>query len=267
MTRVRNPVPCLLVLLSFAPWPGPAPAAPALEPGVAEVRECAERNLPKHTARQRLVLERVAKGADARRLEATLLWKRGEDGLSRVRVTVEAPQAERGTAFLLIEREGEDDMFSYLPEYRRVRRLTSRAVTGSFLGTDLSYEDFQQLQGLADDARVSRQPDSAIGGRPVYVLEGVAGSGAASSGERVRSYFDRESCVLLRAELSGGENEREVEVAWADVERVGEHWVPRRLVLRDLTKGSETRLSIGETEWDVELPDSLFSEGDLAKGH
>jgi hypothetical protein len=38
-------------------------------------------------------------------------------------------------------------------------------------------------------------------------------------------------------------------------------------VLRDLTKGSETRLSIGETEWDVELPDSLFSEGDLAKGH
>jgi hypothetical protein len=264
---VRNPVPCLLVLLSFAPWPGPAPAAPALEPGVAEVRECAERNLPKHTARQRLVLERVAKGADARRLEATLLWKRGEDGLSRVRVTVEAPQAERGTAFLLIEREGEDDMFSYLPEYRRVRRLTSRAVTGSFLGTDLSYEDFQQLQGLADDARVSRQPDSAIGGRPVYVLEGVAGSGAASSGERVRSYFDRESCVLLRAELSGGENEREVEVAWADVERVGEHWVPRRLVLRDLTKGSETRLSIGETEWDVELPDSLFSERDLAKGH
>jgi hypothetical protein len=267
MPCVRNPVPCLLVLLSLAPWPSPAPAAPALEPGVAEVRECAERNLPKRTARQRLVLERVAKGADARRLEATLLWKRGADGLSRVRVTVEAPQAERGTAFLLIEREGEDDMFSYLPEYRRVRRLTSRAVTGSFLGTDLSYEDFQQLQGLADDARVSRLPDAAIGGRPVYVLEGVAGSGAASSGERVRSYFDRESCVLLRAELSGGEKEREVEVAWADVERVGEHWVPRRLVLRDLTKGSETRLSIGETEWDIELPDSLFSERDLAKGH
>jgi outer membrane lipoprotein-sorting protein len=262
MPRVRRSVPCLLVLLL---WPGPAPAAPALEPGVAEVRDCAERNLPKRTARQRLVLERVAKGADARRLEATLLWKRGEDGLSRVRVTVEAPQAERGTAFLLIEREGEDDMFSYLPEYRRVRRLTSRAVTGSFLGTDLSYEDFQQLQGLADDARLSRLPDAAIGGRPVYVLEGAAGDGASQ--ERVRSYFDRESCVLLRAEFSGGAKEREVEVAWTDVERVGEYWVPRRLVLRDLGKGSETRLSIGKTEWDVELPDSLFSERDLAKGH
>lgn len=264
---MRRSVPCLLVLLSVAPWPGGVSAAPALEPGVAEVRECAERNLPKRSARQRLVLERIVAGADARRLEATLLWKRGADGLSRVRVTVEAPQTERGTAFLLIEREGEDDMFSYLPEYRRVRRITSRAITGSFLGTDLSYEDFQQLQGLADHARISRLADGSIGGRPVYVLEGVAADGAASSYERVRSYFDRESCVLLRAELSGPGVDREVEVAWPDVERVGERWIPRRLTLRDRKKGSETRLSILESEWDAELPDSLFTETGLAKGH
>ena len=264
---MRASVPIFLAFLSVALRPGPAPATPALEPGVAEVRECAERNFPKRSARQRLVLERAVEGADTRRLETTLLWKRGDDGLSRVRVTVDAPQQERGTAFLLIEREGEDVMFSYLPEYRKVRRITSRAITGSFLGTDLSYEDFQQLQGLAEHAQISRLPDGSIGGRPVYVLEGVAVDGGTSAYERVRSYFDRESCVLLRAELSGRGVDREVEVAWPDVERVGERWVPRRLVLRDRKKGSETRLSILETEWDVELPDGLFSETGLAKGH
>ena len=255
----------LLVSMSLGATSLAALAEPALEPGVAEVRECAERNFPKHSARQKLVLERSVAGSDARMLEATLLWKRGSDGLSRVRVTVDAPPAERGIAFLLIERTGEDDMFTYLPEFKRVRRITSRAITGSFLGSDLSYEDFQQLQGFADHAKISRLPDGEIGGRPTYVLEAASTNGGAY--EHVRSYFDHETCVLLRAELTGRGVEREVEVAWPDVERVGERWVPRRLLLRDQAKQSETRLSIRKTEWDIELADSLFSERQLAKGH
>jgi hypothetical protein len=242
------------------------PAAAAAPDPVAEVRECAEKNLPRRTARQKVVLERAVDGSDARRLEATLLWKRFADGFARVRVTVDAPQKERGTAVLLIERDGEDEMFSYLPEYRKVRRITSRAITGSFLGTDLSYEDFQQLQGFADDGELTRLPDDTIAGRPVYVLEGVPANGSGSAYERVRSYFDRESCVLLRAELSGRGVEREIEVAWPDVERVGERFVPKRLVLRDRKKRSETRLQVLKTEWDAELPDRLFSESALATG-
>jgi outer membrane lipoprotein-sorting protein len=256
----------LLALLSTGLAVGQATAAP-LAPEVAEVRDCAERNLPQHSARQEIVLERSVQGRKARRLEATLLWKRAEDGLSRVRVTVNAPPPERGTAFLLIEREGPDDMFSYLPEYRKVRRITTRAVTGSFLGTDVSYEDFQRLQGLADRSEVKRLEDATLAGRPVYVLEAASRSDPASAYDRVRSYFDRETCVLLRAELSGPGVEREVEVAWADVERVDERWIPRRLVLRDRTKGSETRLSVSNAEWDVDLPDRLFRESALAQGH
>jgi outer membrane lipoprotein-sorting protein len=256
----------MLCTLAFLACPASARAAPA--PEVAEVRDCAERNLPKRSARQHLALERSVRGSEARRLEATLLWKKDRAGRSRVRVTVDAPQPERGTSFLLIERDGEDEMFSYLPEYRKVRRITRRAVTGSFFGTDLSYEDFQQLQGLGDDdARIVRLPDEQIDGRPVYVLEGTPKESAGSAYERVRSYIDRESCVLLRAVLSGRNVEREVMVAWADVERVGERWIPKRLTLYDRRKGSETRLAIGKTEWDVALPDRLFTETELAKGH
>ncbi len=262
----RDRITCLFAFLLVALLPASRNAAEALAPEVLEVKECAERNFPQRSARQKLVLERSVKGAEPRRLEASLLWKRAEDGLARLRVTVEAPETERGTAFLLIEREGEDDMFSYLPEYRRVRRITSRAITGSFLGTDLSYEDFQEIQGLAEHARVERLPDASIGGRAVYVLLGTAAPEARSSYERVRSFFDRESCVLLRAELSGKGVDREVEVAWSDVEHVGERWIPKHLVVRDREKESETRLSILETEWDIELPDRLFTESELGKG-
>jgi outer membrane lipoprotein-sorting protein len=259
----RTALPFLLLL---ALLPAPGAARDDLPPEVAEVRDCAERNFPAQSARQKLVLERSVEGADARRLEATLLWKRGEDGLARVRVTVDAPQAERGTAFLLIEREGEDEMFSYLPEFRKVRRITSRSVNGSFLGSDLSYEDFQELRGLSEHARVERLPDETVRGRASYVLVGTPEAGSGSRYERVRSFIDRETCVLLRAELTGAGVDRVAEVAFADVERVGERWVPKRLVLHDRANGSETRVSILETEWDTELPDRLFTQTELGKG-
>jgi hypothetical protein len=195
-------------------------AAPELGPGVAEVRECAERNFPEHTARQKLVLERSVAGSEARRLEATLLWKRSEGEFSRVRVTVDAPQQERGTAFLLIEREGEDDMFSYLPEYRKVRRITSRAVTGPFLGTDLSYEDFQQLQVRDKDARSRALPTARSTGGPVRAGRQLATAGA-SAYERVRTYIDRESCVAPRRTV-GARRRARGRGAWADRRARGE---------------------------------------------
>jgi hypothetical protein len=261
----RSPLAALALLVWAA-----VPAAPAAEPlpdEVREVRDCAKRNFPEHSARQKLRIERSARGSDARQLDATLLWRRADDGLSRLHVTVDAPEQERGTAFLLIERDGEDMMFSYLPEYRKVRRITSRAVTGSFLGTDLSYEDFQQLQGLADEGDAVRLPDETLDGRATYVIEVTPAGGAASSYERVRTWIDRETCVLRRAELAGPGVDRVVEVAWADVERSGERWIPKRLLLRDRAKESETRLSLLKVEWDVELPERLFNESELGKGN
>jgi hypothetical protein len=56
-------------------------------------------------------------------------------------------------------------------------------------------------------------------------------------------------------------------VAWADVERSGERWIPKRLLLRDRAKESETLLTILKAEWDVDLPDRLFNQGELGKGH
>jgi hypothetical protein len=263
--RPRIPLAALALLVSALSFP--ASGAEPLPDDVREVRDCAQRNFPSQSARQKIRIERSERGSDARLLEATLLWRRGGDGLSRVHVTVDAPEQERGTAFLLIEREGEDLMFTYLPEYKRVRRITSRAITGSFLGTDLSYEDFQRLQGLEEEGRATRLPDETLDGRPTYVVEVKPGNGDGSSYDRIRSWFDRETCVVRRVELAGPGVDRVVEVNWADVERSGERWIPKRVLLRDRGKESETRLSLLKVEWDVEIPERLFEQSQLGKGN
>jgi hypothetical protein len=249
-----------------------APAAPCLAqelgPGVQEVRDCMQKNVPR-SVRHRVALEKTDRTGSTRRLEATIYWKRPADDRTRLLVRVEDPPDERGSAFLFLERDGPDDMFTYLPELRNVRRITSRAVTGSFFGTDFSYEDVLEAQSVASHAKVERLPDAEHEGRPVYVLSGTPAADSGSAYERVVSRVDRETCVLLGADLYGKPEQvaKQLTIAFADVEKYGARWYPKRISLRDLDADSESRIVIEKAEWDVEIPDRFFSQTELAQGH
>ena len=204
---------------------GGAAAARTLDPGVDEVRACVERNTPS-SGRQRVRLERTDRSGHARRLEASIWWRRDPGGRMRLVARVEAPASERGTAFLLVEGEREAALWSDLPAMRGVRRVTGRAVSGSFFASDFTYEDIARLHGEARDARIERLPDAELDGRPVYVLEGRPAEGAPSSHRRVVSFVDRETCAVLQVERFGKSDalSKELRVAGVDVERDGERW-------------------------------------------
>jgi hypothetical protein len=103
----------------------------------------------------------------------------------------------------------------------------------------------------------------------VSVLSGVPAPASGSQYRRVVTSVDRETCVVLRTELYGPSDTlvKEMRVAFPDVERQGELWRARAVTMRHLESGSQSRLVFGAGEWNVELPDRLFSANELAKGH
>jgi len=264
MHRRATALPALAIRLALAA-PG---SAQELGPGVAEVRDCMAGNLPS-SGRQSLRVERTDGSGNTRALEATAFWKRDAKGDGRFLVRIEAPPDERGAAFLLLASEDGNDLWTYLPDLRTVRRITGRAVSGSFFASDFTYEDVVALQAEARHARIERLADAEIDGRPVRVLSGVPAPDSGSQYGRVVTFVDRETCVALRTELYGpaGTLVKEMRIASADVERQGEAWRPRKVAMRHLEQGSESRLVFGAGEWNVELPDHLFSQNELAKGH
>jgi hypothetical protein len=232
---------------------------------VAEVQACVEKNLPAKSVEQSLVLETKDAAGSEQRLEATLAWKPDEEGRSRVLVRVEAPADLRGSAFLAIEREsGDPDLFSYLPELKKVRRISGRTVSGSLFGTDLSYEDIAHVQGIGASARIEKLPDEAVDGRTAHVLRALPAPGSAYA--EVRSWIDAERCVVRRIEFRDGPDSvaKELVAPWEDVTDEGGRWLPRVLVVRDLAEGGETRLTVEKARYDVELHERLFSQGGLA---
>ena len=244
-------------------------AAPgrAAERSLQEIQECVRGNLPERTVRQDLsLLARDAAGAE-QSLEAALFWKRGDDDRSRVLVRIEAPPDLRGTAFLFIERERDADMFSYLPELRRVRRITGRMVSGSLFGTDFSYEDVVRLHSLAAQTGAEKRADARVAERAVWVLTAPIPPESGSQYERVVTFVDQETCVPLKTELLDGSEQvrKEVVIPPEQVKAEGARFVPREILARDLEEGSETRMRVEKLELDVPLSDSFFTEAALLK--
>jgi hypothetical protein len=236
---------------------------------VEEVRQCVERNLPAQSAQQDLVLETADKSGSGQRIEATLYWKKDDAGRSRILMRVESPADLRDSAFLVLEREsGDPDMFTYVPELRTVRRITGRTVSGSLFGTDLTYEDLNELQSVSRDAKVERMPDGEVDGRPAYVLSGTPNPGSASSYTKVVTWIDRERCVTRKAEFYDRPDHvaKQLSVPWDEVKPEGERWLPRLVQVKDLDQDSETTLRVEKARYDVDLSEGLFSQGQLARG-
>ena len=82
--------------------------------------------------------------------------KRGEESTREVRIKVievendgdrtifvfDRPRDVKGTAFLVhAHKEDADDQWLYLPALKRVKRISSSNQSGSFMGSEFSYED------------------------------------------------------------------------------------------------------------------------------
>lgn len=254
----------IIAIIGLASAPAAAEPPPA---DVQEVLDCVQANLPRETSVQRMHFESKDRVGGGRTIESVVRWRRFEDGLSKVLVRVHAPNDLRGSGLLLIEKQSRADMFVYLPDLEKVRRVTSRMLGGSMFGSDFTYEDFSQLQGMAVEGRSERLADAELDGVPVRVISHLPAEGSGSSYERVTTYVDAATCLPLRSEMfeRGDQLRKVLSVDPSDVFQQGSVRIPRRLRMEDRRDQSETQLLVKEIEVDVELQDRVFSVSTLER--
>src|SRR5262249_13962096 len=121
-------------------------------------------------------------------------------------------------------------------------------------------DELQRVFAQAGEIGVQRLPDAQQDGRAVYSLEAKPPPEAGSSYTRVTSQIDRETCVPLEIDFyEKAETPRKrITVGPARITREGEVNVPRLVTIRDLEKGTESRLVTHEIEIDPDLSDSMF---------
>ena len=199
---------------------------------------------------------------------ATLYWKKFDDERSRVMMRFQLPPDMRGAGLLMIEKADRNDMFIYLPELGRTKRITSRMGSASMFGTDFSYEEFERIQGMVEDSSTRRLADAEVEGNPTYVIEARPDEKRGSAYERILSFIDKETCVSLKSEFyERGDEPRKIltadrsKITWEN-----EVWLAREQTMRDLRDETETLLIVEEVEVGKSIPRKMFSERELEAG-
>ena len=235
-----------------------------------ELEQCAKANLPERSSVQRISIEAVDRRGARSVSNATVYWRRFDDGLSRVLLRVTAPDALRGAGVLMLEKPGRNDLFMYLPDYRKVRRVTTRMVGSSLFGTDFSNEDFERMQGIVDHGQRTLRPgDQQLDGRPVYVVEETLPKDGTWAYSRVVLHMDPASCLPLRIE---GFDQRDalrkvIEIDPGSIREQGGAFIASEIRAEDLQERTHSVLRVDAVEFEVELSDDLFSQRELEQGH
>jgi hypothetical protein len=227
------------------------------------IKSCLQRNLPETTSAQSIELRARDRSGYEQVLEADVYWKRYAQDQARVMMYFREPVDIRGARFLVIEKQPQNDMYIYMPSLFKVRRVTSRNLSNSIMGTDFSYEDFERIQGILSDVQAEQFPDDTLAGRPVYVL--MSYPPESSGYVKVATYIDKETCVPLKTELyeSGHELRKQLTVDPAAIQHQAGIYYPSELVVKDLKQKTETRLIVQNVSIGTELGNDLFDPDKL----
>ena len=160
-------LPIMLLSLALA---HDAHAQSPEEKGLAIVQEMDRRDRGWKDQRANLVMIlRNRRGQESRReLRIRTLEVEGDGDKSLT--LFDSPRDVKGTAFLSFTHATEpDDQWLYLPALKRVKRISSRNKSGSFMGSEFAYEDLSSQEVEKYSYKWLR--DETLDGKPVSVVE------------------------------------------------------------------------------------------------
>jgi outer membrane lipoprotein-sorting protein len=177
----------------------------------------------------------------------------------RMLVRFLAPADVAGTGLLSVG----DDMWLYLPALGRVRRIAGHAKKGSFMGTDLSYEDMEEFGKTGFAAAYS--PELIKMEEEFYLLRLTP-----RSQDRGYQYLEMKVCrerfLPLRIEYYAPDGSLAKVLTTMDFQEVQGRPTASKLIVEDVAKGSKTILEQLQVDFEPDMDEEIFSTRYLERG-
>jgi outer membrane lipoprotein-sorting protein len=202
---------------------------------------------------------RSANGRTAERRTRMQLLEGPPGRGDKMLVVFASPPDVAGTALLTHEALGaaDDSQWLYLPAYKRVKRIAARDRSGSFAGTEFSYED---LAGdKLEDFTYRFVGEDSLGGKQVYRVDRMP-INPNSEYSRQETWVDPDTHQILQAHLYDRKGRHLKTLETGEWERYrGKYWRPRTLSMTHVPSGRATVIKTSDYEFGVGLNDKDFS--------
>lgn len=214
-------------------------------------------------------IEDQAGRATVREVRRESYRPRARDEWSLVRFL--SPADVEGTGLLSLEdSEGQDDVYLYLPELRKSRRISGSSNGDYFMGSDFTYKDLRSERLEAN--RYERLTDEVIGGEPcarIVAMPETEQERTESGYSRREIWVSLSSWLVVKAEFYDEHGDRVKTLTASDVREVPTEGSgklrPYALLMVNHERGRQTKLTFSSIELNVGLPTSRFSKRALER--
>ena len=169
-----------------------------------------------------------------------------------------SPADDKGAAFLKIEHDDKDDeMRIWLPDFKKVRRISAKKKSDSFMGSDMSYEDMSSRRLNEYTFNITGQEiyDSAS----CYILESVPINHIRTEYSQHITWIDT-SLYLPLKEKSYDKSGELLKEKYFFYSHINGYDVLSEIKVRDVQKDHSTNLMFENIELDTGIEDKLFHE-------
>ena len=177
----------------------------------------------------------------------------------------DSPRDVKGTAFLnYTHKVGDDDQWLYLPALKRVKRISSRNKSGSFMGSEFSYEDISSQEVEKYTYRWLR--DERCDSLECHIIERYPVDRKNSGYSRQVAWIDKEESRTWKVEYFDRKNSHLKTLVISGYEKYnGRFWRAAELHMVNHRTGKNTVLQFSNFRFNTGLGEADFSKNSLKR--
>jgi outer membrane lipoprotein-sorting protein len=208
----------------------------------------------------RVTMKLISKEGKERLREMTMLRKNygPPGGEQKYFMYFFKPADVTGMSFMVNKYPGrDDDRWLFIPALNMVRRIAARDKATSFVGSDFTYEDVSG-RDIADDTHELIREDT-LDGKVCYVIRSTPKKGDVNYSYKV-SWVDKEFFLPLKEEYFDIRGEPYRVFTADEVKTIKKFPTVTKRTMKNLQSGHRTEVTFTKVDYDIGLPDNLFSE-------
>jgi outer membrane lipoprotein-sorting protein len=180
-------------------------------------------------------------------------WSKGKD-YSLVRIL--EPLKEKDTSTL----KAGNNIWNYLPKVKRVIKIPSSMMGGSWMGSHFTNDDLVKESRMADDYTHSITFAGTRDNNEVIDLTLIPKPDAAVVWGKVVARVRKSDWTPLKIDYYGEKLELERSMSFSDIRTLGGRVLPATMRITPADKpGEYTLVTYDDIEFDIELTDSVFT--------
>lgn len=232
--------------------------------GLAIAVEADKRDLGWGDTKGKLVmLLKNSQGQSAKRqMRMHLLEGKGDGDKSMI--VFDWPKDIDGTALLTwSHKSGDDDQWLFLPALRRVKRISSSNKSGSFVGSEFSYEDLSSQE--IEKYKYKWLRDEACGTQQCFVINRYPVD-KRSGYTRQETWIDKTEYRIQKIDYYDRKNSKLKTLTFTDYKQyLGKYWRAHLLTMVNHQTGKSTALQWTEYKFRTGLGDGDFRRNALRR--